>query len=175
VEKVNVDKYGQVILSESEAFQALYQGQTNSFDSICLDNKEVVQQYNQSISKNADDLPEIKLYQLLDIAVEQFDRDNQANWFMPEEYKNMDIEGFLVDECPKQNYDRLIDELVLFRQHNMIDLLRYLKYLVDTMRSKNILWGVGRGSSVASYCLYLLGIHKVDSVKYNLDIKEFLK
>jgi hypothetical protein len=31
VEKVNVDKYGQVILSESEAFQALYQGQTNSF------------------------------------------------------------------------------------------------------------------------------------------------
>jgi DNA polymerase III alpha subunit len=87
----------------------------------------------------------------------------------------MDIEGFLVDQCPKQNYDRLIDELVLFRQHNMIDLLRYLKYLVDTMRSKNILWGVGRGSSVASYCLYLLGIHKVDSVKYNLDIKEFLK
>ncbi len=175
MEKVNVDKYGQVILSESEAFQALYQGQTNSFDSICLDNKEVVQQYNQSISKNADDLPEIKLHQLLDIAVEQFDRDNQANWFMPEEYKNMDIEGFLVDQCPKQNYDRLIDELVLFRQHNMIDLLRYLKYLVDTMRSKNILWGVGRGSSVASYCLYLLGIHKVDSVKYNLDIKEFLK
>ena len=172
---MNVDKYGQVILSESEAFQALYQGQTNSFDSICLDNKEVVQQYNQSISKNADDLPEIKLHQLLDIAVEQFDRDNQANWFMTEEYKNMDIEGFLVDQCPKQNYDRLIDELVLFRQHNMIDLLRYLKYLVDTMRSKNILWGVGRGSSVASYCLYLLGIHKVDSVKYNLDIKEFLK
>ena len=172
---MNVDKYGQVILSESEAFQALYQGQTNSFDSICLDNKEVVQQYNQSISKNADDLPEIKLHQLLDIAVEQFDRDNQANWFMPEEYKNMDIEGFLVDQCPKQNYDRLIDELVLFRQHNMIDLLRYLKYLVDTMRSKNILWGVGRGSSVASYCLYLLGIHKVDSVKYSLDIKEFLK
>jgi DNA polymerase III alpha subunit len=57
----------------------------------------------------------------------------------------------------------------------MLDLLRYLKYLVDTMRSKNILWGVGRGSSVASYCLYLLGIHKVDSVKYDLDIKEFLK
>jgi DNA polymerase III alpha subunit len=94
---------------------------------------------------------------------------------MPEEYKSMDIEGFLVDQCPKQNYDRLINELVLFRQHNMIDLLRYLKYLVDTMRSKNILWGVGRGSSVASYCLYLIGVHKVDSVKYDLDIKEFLK
>ena len=175
VEKVNVDKYGQVILSESEAFRALYQGQAKSFDLIFLDNQDVVEKYNQSITKNADDLPAVKLHELLDIAVEKFDQDNQANWFMPEEYKTMDIEGFLVDQCPKQNYDRLIDELVLFRQHNMLDLLRYLKYLVDTMRSKNILWGVGRGSSVASYCLYLLGIHKIDSVKYDLDIKEFLK
>ena len=87
----------------------------------------------------------------------------------------MDIEGFLVDQCPKQNYQRLVDELVLFRQHNMIPLLRYLKYLVDTMRENNIVWGVGRGSSVASYVLYLIGVHKIDSIKYDLDIKEFLK
>ena len=57
----------------------------------------------------------------------------------------------------------------------MIDLLCYLKYLVDTMREHNIVWGVGRGSSVASYCLYLLGVHKIDSIKYELDIREFLK
>jgi DNA polymerase III alpha subunit len=38
-----------------------------------------------------------------------------------------------------------------------------------------VLWGVGRGSSVASYCLYILGVHKVDSIKYELDIHEFLK
>jgi DNA polymerase III alpha subunit len=43
------------------------------------------------------------------------------------------------------------------------------------MRSNNIVWGVGRGSSVASYVLYLLGVHKVDSIKYGLDIREFLK
>ena len=76
---------------------------------------------------------------------------------------------------PKENYERLIEEIELFRQHNMTDLLRYLKYLVDTMREHNIVWGVGRGSSVASYCLYLIGVHKIDSIKYNLDIKEFLK
>jgi len=34
---------------------------------------------------------------------------------------------------------------------------------------------VGRGSSVASYCLYLLGVHKINSLKFDLDIKEFLK
>jgi DNA polymerase III alpha subunit len=43
------------------------------------------------------------------------------------------------------------------------------------MRKNKIVWGVGRGSSVASYVLFLIGIHKVNSLKYNLDIKEFLK
>jgi DNA polymerase III alpha subunit len=57
----------------------------------------------------------------------------------------------------------------------MFDLLFYLKYLVDTLRENKVLWGVGRGSSVASYVLYLIGVHKIDSLKYNLDIAEFLK
>ena len=43
------------------------------------------------------------------------------------------------------------------------------------MRKNNIVWGVGRGSSVSSYVLFLMGVHKVDSMKYNLDIKDFLK
>jgi DNA polymerase III alpha subunit len=54
-------------------------------------------------------------------------------------------------------------------------LLFYLKYLVDAMRENKIVWGVGRGSSVASYVLYLIGVHRIDSIKYDLDIKEFLK
>ena len=57
----------------------------------------------------------------------------------------------------------------------MIEVLKYLKYLVDTMRQHKILWGVGRGSSVASFCLYLLGVHRINSLKYNLDITEFLR
>ena len=48
-------------------------------------------------------------------------------------------------------------------------------YLVDTFSENDVVWGVGRGSSVASYCLYLIGLHKIDSIKYELDIKEFLK
>ena len=71
--------------------------------------------------------------------------------------------------------DRVQSELVLFRQLNMIPLLKYIKYLVDTMRENKVVWGVGRGSSVASYVLYLIGVHKIDSIKYELDINEFLK
>ena len=57
----------------------------------------------------------------------------------------------------------------------MMDVLQFLKYMVDTLRENNIVWGVGRGSSVASYVLYLLGVHKVNSIKYDLDPTEFLR
>ena len=99
----------------------------------------------------------------------------QADWQMPNEYKTMDIENFLVSICPKENYQRLVDELEAFKSRNMFDLLRWLKYFVDTCEKDGVVWGVGRGSSVASYVLFLLGVHSVDSIKYNLDWQEFLR
>jgi len=57
----------------------------------------------------------------------------------------------------------------------MLPMLQFLVYMVDQLKHNNILWGVGRGSSVSSYILYLIGVHKIDSVKYNLDYKEFLR
>jgi DNA polymerase III alpha subunit len=97
------------------------------------------------------------------------------NWFIPEEYRTMDIEEYLINHCPEQNYDRVVQELDLYRKNNLIILLKTMKYIVDILRANNIVWGVGRGSSVASYVLYLIGVHKVDSVKYNLPIEEFFK
>lgn len=96
-------------------------------------------------------------------------------WFIPEEYKTMDIEKFLVDLCPTENLQRLELEISLFKKHNMLNVLKTIKYVVDTLRSNNIVWGVGRGSSVASYALYLIGAHKIDSIKYKLPIEEFFK
>jgi DNA polymerase III alpha subunit len=66
-------------------------------------------------------------------------------------------------------------ELAEFEARKLFPVLQLLIYIIETMRKNSLVWGVGRGSSVASYILYLLGIHKVDSVKYKLDIKEFLK
>jgi len=57
----------------------------------------------------------------------------------------------------------------------LFDLLRYLKYLVDTMNHNQVIWGVGRGSSVSSYVLYLLGVHRINSMYYDLDVGEFLR
>ena len=172
---MEVNKFGQVEISADEAFTALYAGIIENLNSVFLNNKEEVDKFNASINLNADEIPISKMLSAQEYDRVTVDKLNQSNWFMPDDYKNMDIEGFLVHVCPKQNYQRLIEELRLFKSYNMLDLLKYLKYLVDTMRSNNIVWGVGRGSSVASYVLYLIGVHKIDSIKYNLDMNEFLK
>jgi DNA polymerase III alpha subunit len=100
---------------------------------------------------------------------------DSKHWFIPNEYADMDIEAFLVSQCPKEHYDRLVQELELFHKNDMIPMLRTMKYVVDTLRANNVVWGVGRGSSVASYVLYLIGVHKIDSIKYKLPIEEFFK
>ncbi len=169
------DKYGRVSFSANEIFDALYCGKLKSLNLVTFENEQEHSKFCSAVKTNYDGFPNPNVQVNLDIDISEFDSSLQKEWFMPDEYKNMDIEGLLTHLCPKQNYDRMHKEIVLFRQHNMIELLKYLKYLVDTMRKHNIVWGVGRGSSVSSYCLYLLGVHKIDSIKYDLDIKEFLR
>jgi len=110
------------------------------------------------------------------LSVDEYDLMNQRNWLMPEEYKRMDIAQHVIDLCKTTpEIQRAGQELLMFQERNLFDLLKYLKYLVDTMRANNIVWGVGRGSSVASYVLYLLGVHRIDSMYYDLDPSEFLR
>lgn len=99
-----------------------------------------------------------------------------SNWAMPQEYKELDIVKFIDDkELTYQERKRVEEEMKLFEERGMIPVLRFLVYLVDLCKQNNIVLGVGRGSSVASYVLYLLKVHRVNSIKYNLDVKEFLK
>lgn len=98
------------------------------------------------------------------------------NWHMPESYQNLNIVEYLIDQTTTADeYQRVVYELTLYEERGMLIVLQFLKYLADVCAENKIVLGVGRGSSVASYCLYLLGIHKINSIKYDLDIKEFLK
>jgi DNA polymerase III alpha subunit len=88
----------------------------------------------------------------------------------------MDIAEYVISLCKTDaQLVRVAEELVLFQDQNLFELLKYLKYLVDVIAENNIVCGVGRGSSVASYVLYLLGVHRIDSMQYGLDIREFLR
>ena len=170
---VRTNKFSEVCITEQEAFDALYSGKLISLENVCVDS---IDQFNNACDINADKLPKLQSLTEDIIDISEWDYKNQSSWFMPQEYKNFEIVGFLLDQTKNEDeYQRVVTELELFYQYNMIDVLRYVKYLVDTMRQNNIVWGVGRGSSVASYCLYLLGVHKINSLKFDLDIKEFLK
>ena len=107
--------------------------------------------------------------------MKEFDQLLQSEWFMPKEAANFDIESHIISITPVGCEQRVKEELAAFKQHGYLNLLNFLHYLVQTMRSSNMLWGVGRGSSVASYVLYLLGVHRIDSIQYGLDWREFLR
>jgi hypothetical protein len=95
---------------------------------------------------------------------------------MPEEYSKMDISKYILGRCADQNeMQRAAQELLEYGKRNLLPLLRYLKYLIDTLRSNGIVWGVGRGSSVASFVLYLLGVHRIHSLRHNLNFEEFMR
>jgi DNA polymerase III alpha subunit len=173
---MKLTEYGNVILDTQEVFDALYSGKIKDLGTIFLEDQVECTKFCESVKKNYDNTDFVRFYTEPTISIAEFDAINQGQWFMPEEYKNFKIIEFLLDQTTnEEEYQRVVTELELFEQYNFINVLKYLKYLVDTMRSNKIVWGVGRGSSVASYVLYLLGIHKVNSIKYGLDIHEFLK
>jgi DNA polymerase III alpha subunit len=97
------------------------------------------------------------------------------HWFIPNNYCP-NLTEMLYGMCETNDQrDRVSQELELYIKHGMYDVLHVMKYIVDTLRNNNVVWGVGRGSSVSSYVLYLIGVHKIDSIKYKLPIEEFFK
>ena len=167
------DQYGQAHITTEDATDLLYQRPDLDLSNIQFDNPD---QFNAAIKVLYSDIRELQQYQQFDFDLEQFDQRNQSSWHMPEEYRKLDIARWLLDECATDpELQRVADELMLFQERDLFDLLRWLKYFVDTMRKHKVVWGVGRGSSVASYILYLIGVHKINSMYYDLDISEFLK
>lgn len=174
--EVKLNQFNEVIVNEPDILKGLYSGQLHSFSLLNIEDPQLIQQFNTNVEANADSIDKMIKYVEPTCSIEEFDLHNQQQWFIPDSYKDLRIEEFLLEHCTTdEQTERVLQELELFFQHGMVDVLICIKYLVDYMRANNIVWGLGRGSSVASYCLYLIGIHKVDSIKYQLDIKEFLK
>lgn len=175
---MKVDALGQPYFTSQDLISALYLGKEREISNVRIATADSdYLRYLEFVEVNKlDDWPLPLPYEESNLGEQEFDQSLQNRWFMPDEYKNLDIEAFILSLCKTPNEIQRVDiELELFRKHDMINVLKYLKFLVDKMRVNNVVWGVGRGSSVASYSLYLLGVHKINSLKYNLDISEFLK
>jgi DNA polymerase III alpha subunit len=165
------DNYGRQIVTESDICDLLLQDPDRVFTSLTVDTEI---KFDDEL--DLERIPKLTTLEPLTMSVEDYDLLNQSNWYMPDEYKELDIAKYILDLCTTDaELQRVGEELIKFHEFGMFPMLSYCKYLVDTMRANNIVWGVGRGSSVASYVLYLLGIHRINSLHYDLSIDEFLK
>jgi len=105
---------------------------------------------------------------------------NDVDWFQywltPEPYASIDLKEWSLSKCKtQQEIDRVLLEVDELQNRNMVPVMRHLIYCVDVWRKHNMFWGVGRGSSVCSFVLYLIGINRINPLEYDLDLKEWLK
>lgn len=172
---MRTDKFGQMIFGEQDVMNLYLQG--HDFDilnHLLVDNTIDL----ETAAHILDNVPTFIRYDELaqQQSVEEWDHRCQANWYMPQSYKDLDIAAYVLSLCESNaELQRCGQELLMFQERNLFDLLRYLKYLVDTMTQHRLIWGVGRGSSVASFVLYKLGVHRINSLHYELDPAEFLR
>jgi DNA polymerase III alpha subunit len=169
---MRLDKFGNPIFNSQDIFKFLYQGKLTNLKDLTVDYNEDIEQLEQTAGFTFQRFNE----QLESIDIADFDSALQSDWFMPAEYRDFDVEEWCLSRCttPEQ-IKRVEDEMDAYEARNMIPLLQWTKHFVDTCQENGIVWGVGRGSSVASFVLFLLGVHQIDSVKYNLDWQEFLR
>lgn len=172
---MKTDKFGQLIFGEQDIINLYMQGHDMPVLShLLVDNTIDL----ETAAHILDNVPAFVRYDELaqQQTVEEWDHRCQANWHMPQEYKDLDIASHVLNLCNSDaELQRVGQELLLFQERDLFNLLRYLKYLVDVMTQNKLIWGVGRGSSVASFVLYKLGVHRINSLHYELDPAEFLR
>jgi len=161
---------GTVLCNDNAIMELLYCG--NSIENVMVQPSEDVDLYNKSIKLLDTDYNE--LFTSVNPCysnIEWFE-----NWMTPEEYTNIDVQEYCFEKCTSvEEIERIMLEIQMFKDRNMIPVLQHLIYMVDHFRKNKIVWGVGRGSSISSFVLYLIGINRINPLTYNLDISEFLK
>tara|TARA_B100000900_G_scaffold134588_1_gene113907 strand:- start:1882 stop:2406 length:525 start_codon:yes stop_codon:yes gene_type:complete len=169
--RTKINETGDCIYTEQDVINLLYSDPHLDIQKLYFEDPT---QYNSSVQKTGigtklSTVPKRP-------SPEVFDLENINNWYMPEKYYQIDVKEYLLEKCQTQEErDRVELEYTLYEKKKFIKVLQFLIYFVDTLRANNLVWGVGRGSSVASFCLFLIGVHKINPLQYNLNIAEFLR
>ena len=169
-----IDNYGNIIYSKEGIVDRILSDL--SVDGCIID--DIDEFTRNETYKNIYDqqIDSLSLYSEPDEDIKQFDYNHQTDLFIPEEYKNINLLDYLVSKCSDElELSRINYEYNLITERNMQSFFKCMIYLVDNFRQNGIVWGVGRGSSVSSFALFKIGIHKVNSLHYNLDCHEFFK
>lgn len=184
---LKTDELGIPHFSHRDLINIIYSGHADKVHVVLCDQSDDIDRFNKAMEEKG--FSKLQTYIPLDVDQKTFDKVCQSEWLMPDEYKTYDMLGFFdvmiaretgyaisdLSYMKTKEYARKEEELKEFQKRGLVQLLRYMKYLVDFMRENNIVWGVGRGSSVSSYLLYLIGVHRINPIQYGLDWREFLR
>jgi DNA polymerase III alpha subunit len=172
---MKTDSLGIPRFTNKDLVDMIYSGHVDKCHVVLCDPSDDIDKFNAAMREQY--LPELNQYIPLDVDQKTFDGALQSEWFMPNEYKTLNVYDYVMNKAGDDlaELKRVEEELAQFKVREMTNLLRYMIYLVDFMRENDIVWGVGRGSSVASYVLYLIGVHRINSIQFDLDWREFLR
>ena len=144
---IKTDDLGVPRFSNRDLTDMIYSGHVDKCHVVLCDPSDDIDKFNAAMQDQH--LPELTKYIALDVDQKTFDGALQSEWFMPDEYKDINVYEYVLGKaetpCPQHVQDRIWQELDAFRERGMKDLLRYMIYLVDYMREHDIVWGVGRG------------------------------
>jgi len=164
---------GESTLSEEGIRQLILCGESTVGMCVAEETPHIIQ-YNNLVSKEEE------------LHIKEGIKPLTYDWIIPDEYKDIDVDNYVIQKLLdtteatehaefSARTGRVLDELDLYKKLELMDVLRTLIFVINTLIENNVVWGVGRGSSVSSYVLYLMGVHDVDSFKYGLNIEEFLR
>jgi DNA polymerase III alpha subunit len=165
------------------------------FDGDCSMTKDQIERYFLNGNFNLDkvhieeiDEEVIKFNKLTGnhLGIKNYSNNTPIEWNIPEQYNKIDVFSYMAPLVKKYvtknpQYDkndivqRVVTELESFAKLNMLGMIKVIIYLIDTLKKENLVWGVGRGSSCASFVLFLLELHKVDCIKYDVPLEEFFR
>lgn len=127
-----------------------------------------------------DDTRESRQFQMVygeDITFNEFsdELDYPSTTHTEEEYEQ--VVGIL-ESSPRWEssfFQRVGNEMDFFERTNNIKFLLALHEMICKFKEDNVVWGVGRGSSVASLVLYLLEVHDINPLIYGIPFYELSK
>lgn len=172
--QIKTDSLGIPHFSDQDLIELIYKGHANKLGKVLCDPSEEVEKCNNYLESQG--LKPLNIYQVQQTTKKSLDELLQKQWFMPEKYQNINVLDYLLEKCKTpEETQRVNQEYQEYSLRNLVGVLQYMIFLVDFMREHDIVWGVGRGSSVASFILYLIGIHRINSIQYDLDFYEFMR
>ena len=150
---MKTDSLGIPRFTNHDLVDMIYSGNIDKCHVVLCDASDDIDKFNTVMEEQGFD--KLQKYIPLDVDEKTFDGVCQSEWFMPEEFKSLNVEHYVLGKLITDGYHaqgpeyrREFEELSEFKKRGMLELLRYMVYLVDIMRKHNTVWGGGRGSSV---------------------------